>query len=201
MLLGGMLMCVTSSDAWGHGGVHGSATARPHVDICDLCCYLKPCWCPWSMLPPKAMLTPMVCVATRDHIEVYGPCWYWMSTVCARAGGHIDVHGSCYHWRPCRSPWSVLLPEVMLVSVACAATESHDGVCGLCWRQGMNWCLWYVLPPKIMWKSMICVAGACKGKWISLQWYWWLQPQCWEWQAWKACGQSTPPLFHNRETV
>lgn len=54
----------------------------------------------WSMLPP--------------------------GDACVTARGHVDVPGLHYHQSPCA--WSVLLQEVMLMSVVCTAVRDHAEV-------------------------------------------------------------------------
>lgn len=67
------------------------------------------CWCPQTVFPPKAI---------------------WKSTFCVVAWGHIVVSWLCYSQRSCGCEWSVLSPEVMLMSEIWAASD------GLVWVQG-----------------------------------------------------------------
>jgi hypothetical protein len=64
---------------------------------------LPPCWCLWAMRLPRAMLTWILCSATRDHVKASGTCWCW---------DHVDAHGPSCHQKPKGSPWSMLLLTV-----------------------------------------------------------------------------------------
>lgn len=74
-------------------------------------CHLKPCQCPWAMLPLEAMLMSVVSIATKDHDGVCGPC--------------------C----------SVLLPEAMLVFMVHVTTKGNVDVCGMCCHLKLRRCL------------------------------------------------------------
>jgi hypothetical protein len=77
------------------------------VEDCGPCYHRRPHGCPWSLLPPEAMLMPVACAAIEGHDGVYGLCcahrsWaMWISVVCTATGGHGDVRGPCCHQRPC----------------------------------------------------------------------------------------------------
>lgn len=76
-------MSVVHTAASGQVDVHGSCCLlRQCCCVCGLCYNLRPCWCPWFMLP------------TRDHVDVCDP-------YCGRA--LVDVHGPCYYKTPYRS--------------------------------------------------------------------------------------------------
>lgn len=52
--------------------------------------------------------------------------------VSAAAEGHVRVLGLCHHQRPCRCPWSQLLPEAMLMSKGHAADAGRTYLSNLC---------------------------------------------------------------------
>lgn len=55
--------------------VHGSC------DLWKLCwypCLVQPGWCSCSMMHPRAVLMPMICAATINHVEVYNLCCCWL---------------------------------------------------------------------------------------------------------------------------
>lgn len=88
------------------------------------------CWCPWLMLPLRAICMSMVCVTSWSY-------------VC--------VHGSCCHnesfWYECPAlqleaiwcPWPLLSPRAV-----------YDGICCSCCIRGLCWCLGSVLTPETM---------------------------------------------------
>lgn len=62
----------------------GCAASRGHTDVSGLRCHVRPWWCSWSRLPPRAL----------SGLWSY---WSW---------GH--VRGLCCHQKTCGSPWSVV---------------------------------------------------------------------------------------------
>jgi hypothetical protein len=66
----------------------------------------------WPMLPPRAMSGSMTL--------------QWLESV--------NVSGRCYHQKPCRCPWSGLLPGAMLMSRGCAVLAPP-----LTWAQWESW--------------------------------------------------------------
>lgn len=146
-----------------------------YVNVCGLCCCLKPCWCLRAVLP------------LRPCLGLWGSCWclwpmlplkaWQMSIFCVFTWSHVDVYGLGYHrglywclWpvlprRPCWCPWPVLPPRVMMVSMACAVlTRDHVEVYSTCWHWRPCRCPWSMLLPKTMCKCMICVPADCKGQ-------------------------------------
>jgi hypothetical protein len=113
---------------------------------------------------------------------------------------HIVVCGPHYHWRSC--PWSVFLPEAMLmfmghsaigvqectlIWVACAVMWGHVHVrvlwfcLELCLglysyhRLGPRWCPWPLSPLKAVWMFVVC--SAIKGH--DYLWSYCSQGLCW----------------------
>lgn len=64
-----------------------SSAAGGLVGVCGPCCYLKPSWSPWLMLPLETMLL------------------IWAAAI----GNQVDVHDPFSNRKPCESPWSMLL--------------------------------------------------------------------------------------------
>lgn len=95
-------------------------STRDHIVICNLyyqwrlcwclCCWWRPYWGPWSILPAKVMLISMAYVTSGDQVDIYGLC-------CCQ--------------RPCWCLWSMFLLDAMLISVAFVVSKVHDSVCGL----------------------------------------------------------------------
>lgn len=55
--------------------VHGSCDLwKP----CWYSCLVQPGWCSCSMMHPRAVLMPMICAATINHVEVYNLCCCWL---------------------------------------------------------------------------------------------------------------------------
>lgn len=44
------------------------------ADDCGPCYHQRPHGCPWSLLPPEAILMPVACAAIEGHDGVCGPC-------------------------------------------------------------------------------------------------------------------------------
>lgn len=77
-----------------------------------------------SVLWPRTVLMSLVCAATRNHIEVCGPCCPWRPCGCL-----------CYHPRLCGPLWS-MPPNALLTSMGHAASRGHVDVHGLSCCQG-----------------------------------------------------------------
>lgn len=134
----------------------GYVATGGQVDVCDLCCHLKPCWYLWSMLQPEALLIFLV-------LHGLGLCWssrpilllslYWCA--CTGAKGNDDIYGSCCNQSPCGCLWSVFLLQTMLKSVARVTPERLVDMSGQCSHLRPCWCLCYMLQPEIMFMSMV----------------------------------------------
>lgn len=62
--------------------------------LSGLCCPLRPCWCPWIKMLPRAFL-----------VWVHGPIvWLQANRSC--------VQGLCCSQKPCGGPWSLVLLTV-----------------------------------------------------------------------------------------
>lgn len=102
----------------------------------------------------------MVHAVIEGHAWIHGP-----TTVM----GCVDVPGPCYHWRPRECPWSLLLPEAMLMFLICTAIADHSEVHGMGWGPWHvlmleSRCQWSVLSPETIRKSMIHSPADCKGQ-------------------------------------
>lgn len=88
----------------------------------------RPCWHPWSLMPPESMLISMIRFAARDPIDIHGqvllPEAVLMSIIHTATGNHIEV----------LFPLLLLLGDI-LMSVICSAPRNHVDVCDLscCW--------------------------------------------------------------------
>lgn len=105
-------------------------TYTPDKDISRSMILLKagPHWCsPWSVPPPKAMMTSIGHASVRNNVDV--------------SGLHRPL-------RPCWCPPSWLLPGTMLMSITCASRRPRCGK-GLCWY------LWLLLTWESMWMSTV----------------------------------------------
>ena len=73
------------------------------ADDCGPHYHRRPRGCPWSLLPPEAMLMPMAYATIKGHDGVCGLCCgqrlraMLMSMVCTATRGHVDV---CGPWSP-----------------------------------------------------------------------------------------------------
>lgn len=81
-----------------------SVTNEDLADGHDLFCHLKPCGCPWPMLPPRVMMVSVAYATAAVRVDGYGICYYrrpCCSVVNANAGNHVEAHvsGSSYWWR------------------------------------------------------------------------------------------------------
>lgn len=159
-----MLISVVHEATWGHNDVHvpcchsgpccawlcSPTTSRVHADVCSLCYYLRPSWCPWSGLQPESVCwCPWVELPLRAVI---------VSLVCAVTTDYVDVCGLFCLWRPCWGQWYLLIPKNMWMSRVHFVTgtmckSKHYPCC----------CLLIVKVKKALW-----------------QWYWWLQTNSWE---------------------
>lgn len=130
--LGAILMWVTCATIWGY---HDVRVLLPTRAISVLICVTQSTTkahadaCPWSILPPEAMLVPVGCAAAWDHIDLSGlhcsmkPQW---CPLPAADKGHVWVHslstvrvcvdvcGPCYQQRIFICCWSSLLSKTML---------------------------------------------------------------------------------------
>jgi hypothetical protein len=81
-------------------------------DLHGRCCYLRSCWCLWSMLLPWVVLMLAVHVATGSHVDFldrwqdWEPCWccgmcMLTSIVHAATRYHMEVHD----WFCCWMLW------------------------------------------------------------------------------------------------
>lgn len=70
--------------------------SKGHKDLNGLCCHLVPWWC-------------LACATLNGHVGVQDP-------TTTGEGSYADVHDLCYHQKPCGCLWSVLQPEVVLMS-------------------------------------------------------------------------------------
>lgn len=104
----------------------------------------------WSVLHPEATLVSMVCCPrlqihmdshNRPGAALMSLAWItteWHFGCVYIIMGHVWICGlaaaavpcPCYHQRQFRCPWSVLQPELRLMSLACAVTEDYFGVHG-----------------------------------------------------------------------
>lgn len=120
---------------------------------------LKPCWCPWASLLPRARLMCMVCTATwgmvisgsvlvnKGHIWVHG------HTVI-----RVDVCRLCYHQSSCGLLWFVLHP--VDVRVLCCIQRLYWCECLHCHMRPC-WCLGSWLPLRISsWSVVLLHPGA-----------------------------------------
>lgn len=150
----------------------GSWCGKGHLDVCGLCSYLTPCWQPWPMLWPEAMMMSVDHADSRDHVNVGGPCphlkpW-WCPGLCCCQGPCLGSW-SCDNWGLCWYPWCWYLWPAL-------TTEDHSEYPGLC----CNWYQRVVLPPgailmctalpalqpKAMLMSKIKAAFQDYGSWI-----------------------------------
>lgn len=123
-------MWMSSAAAKGHVWVCGPPTARVvlvyvahvttqgHADVYGLCCCFKPCWCLWSMLLLRAVMSPRCCCS-------WGSCW------CS---------WPCCHWGSGQCPRCMLLPGAMWLTLVRATTWCHVDVHGLGCHRGLHWC-------------------------------------------------------------
>lgn len=89
-------MSMVCASAGGHVDVTCfRVMTKGHVDVCELCCSLKLCWCPgdillpgtilvlmamyqspfrclWPVLPSEDMLRSVACANDRDHVYACG---------------------------------------------------------------------------------------------------------------------------------
>jgi hypothetical protein len=84
-----MLMSMGWATARDHIGVCDPCCLRSHVDVLGLYCRWGLWWCLWPMLWQKGRLMSLICIATRDHAEV------WAYT---DARDHVKVHDLCSCW-------------------------------------------------------------------------------------------------------
>lgn len=49
-------------------------TTKSYVDVCGLCCLLKPFWYLWPGLLLGIMLMSLACTAPGDCAEMHGTC-------------------------------------------------------------------------------------------------------------------------------
>lgn len=107
--------------------VCGPAESRGCVVVGSSCYHQRPFGCLWFVQPPASMLMSVGHAAVKGPVDVSGlsshlwPCLALWS-YC------VDVRGPCYHQRAFRCPWSVMPPEIMLMSVGQATTGDHSGV-------------------------------------------------------------------------
>ena len=47
-------------------------TTKSYVDVCGLCCFLKPSWYLWPGLLLGTMLMSLACTVPGDHAEIHG---------------------------------------------------------------------------------------------------------------------------------
>lgn len=124
----------------------------------SICCHWSQ-WRPLWSLSQRTGLMSMVCATAKLCDEVHVLYLFqvgWMSMV-------HGVHWPCYLWSPCECPWSMLSPEVMLLSIVYAITllmfmtyaaiNEHDGVCGLHCIWGSYLSLSYLLSQETMLRS------------------------------------------------
>lgn len=141
-----ILIWVTCTASWGHGDVQVHAAPEGHgwgptatgvcaddygcLNVCGLCCILKPYWCPWSMLLLKAMLIWVAWAATWSCVGV-----------CDL--GYLQ--GSCT-WGPW--PWCVLSPETMWKPLIHAPADYKEQwwLQMHSWEKGQEIVLWQPLP-------------------------------------------------------
>lgn len=107
----------------------------PRMLTSDMTGSMERYWCLWLELPPKAKQMPLVWVATRDHVDIWGLS-IWV--VCTATWGHgviwaqaafrshvwvhglvaaqvcVDVPSLCYHQKLCRYPWFGFPPKEIL---------------------------------------------------------------------------------------
>lgn len=90
----------------------GCAATESHVNVSDLNCHLRQCWCPWSVLTLRAEMRSMAhAAAAKGCVDVhslccYGrPCWGLCHVLTPET---VDVCGLCCWQKPCRSPWLLL---------------------------------------------------------------------------------------------
>lgn len=185
------------------------AASRGHVDIHCPCCHRSPCWCCclWFILPPKAMLMPMVQRAMVMSV-VYAET-ILMFMVHFNTRRQMDVQGQGCHLWLYWWPWNILPLKTTLMSMVCDTAKGHGCVLGLwsnwdhngawchCYNLAPCWCLWAVLPLESMlkWSTLLLAVKGNGG--FLLHWYQWLQTHNWEWETckllWQDHSPTTPP--------
>lgn len=104
----------------------GHAAVGNNVEVGDLHCHLRSCWCPRA--------------ATRDHISVldsFCPRDFINALGLYTTKGHDGYYGVCglfYGRDPTWCLWSILPVETMLRSVAYANSGDHAEIHDLCFH-------------------------------------------------------------------
>lgn len=134
---GHIVICGPLTQAW--------LKPKVHVNVLSLCCLLKPCCYPWSMLSPRAM--------SGSSLVLLQPCWYLWPMFFPKARqrsvpvwSHVNVRGPGYHQEPylCLYPmlpglslawclWVMLWQRVLLIFMVGTAIRDHAEACGMCW--------------------------------------------------------------------
>lgn len=123
-----MERCVFGGERWNHLDIRGPSTSAWPILSPEVMLMMSV-----TMLLPGAMLVSMDYDATEGHIDVSSLCCHWSSCLdlwssgswgpcwcpcCVTNKAHADVHGLHYHQRLWGRPWSVLLPETILMGLA-----------------------------------------------------------------------------------
>lgn len=132
------------------------AANRSHEDVCGPRFHQKPFTSPYPM---KNVLMPIDCVTTGGHVDAgglysclklrwctwtglltkdiwvsmaYGPEATLISGACATTENHDSVRGPYWKRGPCWRLWSVLPPEVILMSMVQAVARNKVEVHNPC---------------------------------------------------------------------
>lgn len=134
-----------------HGAVQAHASAEGHVWIYalnvagsrSLCYHWRSYVCPWSVLQPETIMIGLDNAAPRGHIHV-SDVWPVMQLRAVSRSVILLCLGSVLM---SVTPWSMLLPESILMSMISVATKTscfiwvhgptatENPIHGLCWRR------------------------------------------------------------------
>lgn len=116
-----MVMSCAYAASDGYVWIWGPTTARVRacIDVHGPCCHWRPNGCPWSRLPPEAMLTSVGCATSvwpvlppkAKLISVVWAVFKDLVRVCSSTGTGGHIHGLYCLQKTYRSPWFVPLAD------------------------------------------------------------------------------------------